>query len=59
MAVWTGMLDEVEVEKINMVSIVLFGSRSTRLLGSRMVTPRGYFDKYDLGSPPLDKEGGA
>jgi precorrin-3B C17-methyltransferase len=59
MAVWTGMLDEVEVEAINMVSIVLFGSRSTRLLGSRMVTPRGYFDKYDPGSPPLDEKGGA
>ena len=58
---WVGPLDEVEPEKIDMVSIVLFGSRSTRLLGGRMVTPRGYLDKYNpgtLSSEPAGEEDG-
>jgi precorrin-3B C17-methyltransferase len=54
MTVWAGTLDEVEVETVDMVSIVLFGSRSTRLLGGRMVTPRGYFDTPNPGSAPAD-----
>ena len=55
--VWTGTLDEVEPEKIDMVSIVLFGNRSTRLLHGRMVTPRGYLGKYDPGIPDCEPDG--
>jgi precorrin-3B methylase len=29
-----------------MLSIVLVGNRATRLVGAKMVTPRGYFAKY-------------
>lgn len=58
MSVWTGLVNEVEPEKIDMVSIVLFGNRSTRLIQGRMVTPRGYLDKYDTGNPRLITEDG-
>ncbi len=35
-------LDAVDPDEVDMVSIVIVGSSSTRWLGERMVTPRGY-----------------
>lgn len=35
---------------IGMDSIVIVGNRATRILQGKMVTPRGYERKYDLGS---------
>jgi precorrin-3B C17-methyltransferase len=33
-----------------MLTIVIVGNSQTRLVGDRMLTPRGYAGKYDLGS---------
>lgn len=43
---WTGPLAKLIVEKVDMVSLVLIGNSTTRLVHGRMVTPRGYFQKY-------------
>ena len=41
-------LGELDPAAVDMQSIVLIGNSSTRLLGARMLTPRGYAGKYDL-----------
>jgi len=45
-SVWTGRLDGLDPDQVDMLSIVLVGNRSTRLAGAKMITPRGYFAKY-------------
>lgn len=45
-SVWTGHLDGLDPDRVDMLSIVLVGNRSTRLSGAKMITPRGYFAKY-------------
>ena len=32
--------------EVDMLSIVVIGNSATRLVGGRMVTPRGYMEKY-------------
>ena len=39
-------LSELSGEEIGMQSIVLIGTRGTRKIGGKLVTPRGYFEKY-------------
>ncbi len=39
-------LADIPVEKVDMLSILVIGNSTTRILGGRMVTPRGYLDKY-------------
>ncbi len=39
-------LGDIPVEKVDMLSILIIGNSATRMLGDRMVTPRGYLDKY-------------
>jgi precorrin-3B C17-methyltransferase len=52
-------LDALLDHPIDMLSIVIVGNSSTRVVGTRMVTPRGYAEHYDLsrlgpaGSPAL------
>jgi len=46
-------LAELPVERVDMLSILIVGSGSTRVLGGRMVTPRGYLAKY--GAPSSDQ----
>lgn len=46
---WIGPLSELALEKVDMVSLVLIGNSATRLVRGRMVTPRGYFQKYAKG----------
>lgn len=45
-SVWAGRLDALDPATVDMLSIVLVGNRATRLVGAKMVTPRGYFAKY-------------
>jgi precorrin-3B C17-methyltransferase len=45
---WTGMLKNFDVQTVDMTTIVLVGNSQTRIAGEKMITPRGYFDKYDL-----------
>ena len=35
-------LADLDVESVDMLSVVVVGSTNTRLVGGRMVTPRGY-----------------
>lgn len=39
-------LARLDPARTDMLSILLVGNSSTRIIGGRMVTPRGYFDKY-------------
>lgn len=45
-------LDELAAQEIGMDTLLIVGAPSTRLLHGRMVTPRGYERKYDLGGQP-------
>jgi precorrin-3B C17-methyltransferase len=40
-------LDDLPVDRVDMLSILIIGNTSTRVLGGRMVTPRGYMEKYE------------
>ncbi len=44
----TALLGDFDVESVDMTTIVLVGNSQTELKGNRMITPRGYFNKYDL-----------
>jgi len=35
--------------EVDMVTILIIGNRSTRVVNGKMITPRGYAQKYDLG----------
>jgi precorrin-3B C17-methyltransferase len=41
-------LDALDPQAVDMQSIVLVGNASTRLVGARLLTPRGYAGKYAL-----------
>jgi precorrin-3B C17-methyltransferase len=41
-------LGDFDVETVDMTTIVLMGNSQTRIAGEKMITPRGYFNKYDL-----------
>jgi len=41
-------LGEFDPEAVDMLSLVIVGNRATRIAGGRMLTPRGYAEKYDL-----------
>ncbi len=43
-------LSSLPQETVDMVSTVFIGSADTRMLDDRMVTPRGYGNKYDLSA---------
>jgi cobalt-precorrin 5A hydrolase/precorrin-3B C17-methyltransferase len=42
---WTGRIADMPVEKIHMSSMVLIGGENCRLIGNRLVEPRGYAKK--------------
>ncbi len=42
----TFRLDTFRPEEADMLSIVLIGNSSSRLAGNRIITPRGYLEKY-------------
>jgi precorrin-3B C17-methyltransferase len=44
----TARMGDFDVESVDMTTIVLVGNSQTQLKGNRMITPRGYFEKYDL-----------
>ena len=39
-------LAELDVDTVDMLSILVVGNNSTRMVGGKLVTPRGYLDKY-------------
>jgi len=41
-------LDAFDPEAVDMLSLVIVGNSMTRIAGDRMLTPRGYAEKYDL-----------
>ena len=47
-AVEAAPLGEVDVEKVDMQTVLVVGNSATRLAGGRMLTPRGYHRKYTL-----------
>ena len=40
-------LDELDTSLVDMLSIVVVGNSTTRIQGGKMITPRGYMDKYE------------
>ncbi len=44
-------LSELDPETVDMLSIIIAGNSTSRVMGGRMVTPRGYSDKYRIGKP--------
>lgn len=42
-------LKRLDFEAVDMLSILLVGNSQTRIVGQRMLTPRGYAGKYGLG----------
>ncbi|BCS88555.1 precorrin-3B C(17)-methyltransferase [Pseudodesulfovibrio sediminis] len=47
-AVLTTTLDSVDVEGVDMQTVLIVGNSATRIVGGRMLTPRGYHQKYSL-----------
>lgn len=45
-AVITAPIVSFDINEVDMLSIILIGNTSTRMIGTRMVTPRGYMTKY-------------
>jgi precorrin-3B C17-methyltransferase len=43
-------LSDLDESQADMLSILVVGNSRTRILGKRMVTPRGYLQKYGAGS---------
>jgi precorrin-3B C17-methyltransferase len=41
-------LDSVDVETVDMQTVLIVGNSATRKVGERMLTPRGYHKKYDI-----------
>lgn len=39
-------LADLDPESVDMLCILIVGNNATRMLGGKMVTPRGYFEKY-------------
>lgn len=46
--VTVGPASGLDLSGVDMLSIVLVGNSQTRLMGEKMVTPRGYLDKYAM-----------
>lgn len=47
-------LGELDTSLVDMLTMVIFGSTETQWMGDRMVTPRGYTDKYGKFSTSPD-----
>lgn len=41
-------LDSVDVQSVDMQTVLIIGNSATRVAGDRMLTPRGYHRKYDI-----------
>ena len=50
-------LKELESKEVDMLSTVFIGNEESRVVGNRMVTPRGYEKKYDLTEARLTSPG--
>lgn len=49
------MLSKFSTEAVDMTTILIVGNSRTRISSGRMVTPRGYFDKYDIDGKAFKK----
>jgi precorrin-3B C17-methyltransferase len=47
-SVFCATLKTVDLAGVDMFSLLVIGNSQTRLAGGRMITPRGYHDKYEL-----------
>lgn len=45
-SIWSGHLNDLDLEVIDMSTVVIVGSTRTLLKNGKLVTPRGYTDKY-------------
>ncbi|EFK09414.1 putative precorrin-3B C17-methyltransferase [delta proteobacterium NaphS2] len=45
-------LSQIDESTVDMLSILLVGNSKTRIIGDKMVTPRGYIEKYGEKKPP-------
>lgn len=54
-----GSASEVELSGVDMLSTVVVGNSRTRLLGGKMITPRGYLDKYGAAGSPSREDVGS
>lgn len=41
-------LESVDVESVDMQTVLIVGNSATRMVGGRLLTPRGYHRKYDI-----------
>lgn len=46
----TATLATVDVETVDMQTVLIIGNSATRMAGGAMLTPRGYHRKYDVGN---------
>ena len=47
-AVQVTTLDGVDIESVDMQTVLIVGNSATRRVGNRLLTPRGYHRKYDI-----------
>lgn len=45
-SIWVGTVERMQCDTVDMLSIVVVGNSRTRLAEGRLLTPRGYLDKY-------------
>ena len=43
-------LESVDPETVDMQTVIIVGNSATRIVGGRMLTPRGYHHKYEIGN---------
>jgi precorrin-3B C17-methyltransferase len=55
-SVWLTTLSELDTQQVDMLCTLIIGSSRTRALGSSMVTPRGYLDKYNGAGHDVQQE---
>ncbi len=46
---WVCPLRDLDFQSVDMLTILIIGNSQTRIVGNRLLTPRGYADKYDIG----------
>lgn len=44
-------LDNVDVESVDMQTVLIVGNSATKQVGGKLLTPRGYHRKYDIRNP--------
>ena len=45
---WVGLLSEIPINRVDMLTTIIIGNSYTRIIDSKMVTLRGYENKYEI-----------